>query len=107
MFEDADPHEQMILARLMTLLATLHASKVPSVQVKQLKKSLQDSGFFTTTQWILDHLNNIKIVKDTSDGKVTLDIDRDEPETPVGEPDQDQQKEKVSKMAKQALKRRK
>lgn len=106
LFEDVDPHEQEIIVRLMTLLTTLHASKVPSVKVRQLKKSLQDAGFFVTTKWITDHLANINIVKDLSDHTVNFDIDRDEPEKEVGEPDQDQAEEKVSKMAKKALGRR-
>jgi len=102
-----DAHEDAIIAQLMTLLTTLHASQVPSISIQQIRKSLEDAGFFVHNKWIRDHVQNIKIVKGVADGKINLDIEDDDEEgggaTP---PQEDQGAEKVEKMAKQALGRR-
>ena len=105
-FEDA--HEDPIKSQLMTLLTTLHASNIPSVSMQQIQKSLEDAGYFVPNKWIRDHAQEVKIVRGVEDGIISFDLD-DESKSSSGAtpPEQDQGAEKVEKMARKALGRRK
>lgn len=97
--------EDAIRDELTTLLTTLHASQVPSVSLQQLKKSLQDAGYYVTRKWIQDNAQKLGIVKSVDEETAMLDIETDEPEPTAPETKSDE--ERVSQMAKKALSRRK
>ena len=94
-----------IREQLALLLTTLHANQVPSVSLKQIRQSLESSGFWVTKKWIQDNARNIGIVKDVDEKEISLDVETDDPE-PEAKDDQEDQKT-VEKMAKKALQRRK
>lgn len=97
--------EQDIQTQLTTILTSLHGSGLPRVDIKQVQKSLELAGFFVNIQWIQDSSRQLGIVQDVDDTSITLDVDTDEPTPRV--PDAESDEEKVSKMAKKALSRRK
>ena len=103
-----DDHEQDIKNQLLTLLTTLHASQVPQVSIKQLQKSLEDEGLYVTTDWILDQVKSIPIVKNSDDSKISLDVEHDtsDKEEAVDD-DEEKNRKSVKNMAKNALKKRK
>lgn len=97
--------EQDIQNQLATILTSLHANGIGNITIPQLRKSLEDLGYFVNRQWIQDNSRKLGIVKDVDDSSITLDVETDEP-TPEA-PDTDADEQKVAQMAKKALSRRK
>lgn len=101
-------HEQ-----LLTLLTTLHASRVPAISLTQVQQSLENAGFFVTNKWISDQLANIQkhtgsIIKSFNDDEISLDVEIDTSDKDKAV-DSEEAKDTITvkKMAKKALKKRK